>query len=402
MKSKQSQLTHLGDVLQNKESGLYIIETDLDDNDIEDYIKRFGVHSFVKEELIPSFGCSSFELLVIALCRQFECEELDCKRLSILSSRASQKEILIYDTLISIVRILGNGKSIVLLLYGELDLSSFKHEELAKLKYAVTHHGAKTIILSKLKRDGNEACDNLVTKIKLNTTYKMDNRKTKVHITYKHNDAHRSGIEAIKAGLELHKIPYSIDEYDIKYRSDIQWYENEIGASDRVIMFVIPEYLKSLDCMYEMTQLFQNGNVRQRVFPVVDMGKIPRNGDGLVLIQKHWEAIRTKKLDDVQGGMGNSNFLLDEIKKINDILKILDDFWEYIVHTNTGNYEDMIANNAEALVKEIGNNIDTYANVETGLFTPTNTTEPQMPKRILHQGDKAVYIEENNGIINIS
>ena len=132
------------------------------------------------------------------------------------------------------------------------------------------------------------------------------------------------------------------------------------------------------------------------------MGKIPRNGDGLVLIQKHWEAIRTKKMDDVQGGMGNSNFLLDEIKKINDILKILDDFWEYIVHTNTGNYEDMIANNAEALVKEIGNNIDTYANVETGLFTPTNTTEPQMPKRILHQGDKAVYIEENNGIINIS
>ena len=38
----------------------------------------------------------------------------------------------------------------------------------------------------------------------------MGNRKYKVHITYKHNDAHKSGIEAIKVGLDTHKIPYSI------------------------------------------------------------------------------------------------------------------------------------------------------------------------------------------------
>lgn len=50
---------------------------------------------------------------------------------------------------------LSKGKSAILLLYGEMDLCSFKHEELAKMNYAVTHHGIKTIVLSKLKDISN-------------------------------------------------------------------------------------------------------------------------------------------------------------------------------------------------------------------------------------------------------
>lgn len=86
MKSKQSQLTHLGDVLQKLKSGLYLVDTELDENKI---------------------------------------------------------------------MYLSKGKSAILLLYGEMELCSFKHEELAKMNYAVTHHGIKTIVLSKLKDISN-------------------------------------------------------------------------------------------------------------------------------------------------------------------------------------------------------------------------------------------------------
>lgn len=402
MKSKQNQLAHLGDVLLKLKSGLYLVDTELDENDIEYYINRLDEYSFNKEELIPSLGSSPFELLVIALCRQFECEELNRQRYSILGSRGSQKENLIYDTLISIVKILSKGKSAILLLYGEVDLCSFKHEELAKLNYAVTHHGIKTIVLSKLKNTDNKVCDKLITQIKLNSIYNMGNRKYKVHITYKHNDAHKSGIEAIKVGLDTHKIPYSIDEYDILYRDNIQEYEDEIGMSNVVIMFVIPEYLKSLDCMYEMTQLFKNGNVRQRVFPVVDMGDVPRNGDGLTQIKKYWQDEKSRKLDIVHNEPGSSGFLLEEIVKIDNILKTLDDFWKYVVHTNTGSYEDMIANNAEDLIKAMEKNMNISSFADAGNFIPSYATEPGNPRRIVHQGDKAVYVEKNEGTINIS
>ena len=50
----------------------------------------------------------------------------------------------------------------------------------------------------------------------------MGNRQYKVHITYKHDELHNSGIEAICAGLHTRNIPFSIDKYDILYRDNIQ------------------------------------------------------------------------------------------------------------------------------------------------------------------------------------
>ncbi len=207
-------------------------------------------------------------------------------------------------------------------------------------------------------------------------------------------------LQKLDSGLYL--IDTELDEYDILYRDNIQDYEDEIGVSDMVIMFVIPKYLESLDCMYEMTQLFKNGNVRQRVFPIVDMGNLPRNGDGLVKIQKYWQNKKERKSKQALDGSATSNFLLEEIRKINNILKILDEFWEYIVHTNTGKYEDMIANDAERLMMEIERCMDTSFLVNTDRFTPSYAAEPEKVSRIVNQGDKSVYIEKNEGTININ
>ena len=87
----------------------------------------------------------------------------------------------------------------------------------------------------------------------------MESRLDKVHISYKHDDEYKEALGAIRAGLEKSGIPYSIDTYDILYRDSIDEYEKEIGKADRVIMFVIPNYFRSLDCMFEMTQMFMCG-----------------------------------------------------------------------------------------------------------------------------------------------
>ena len=87
----------------------------------------------------------------------------------------------------------------------------------------------------------------------------MENRLGKIHISYKHDDNYNSAIDAIKKGLDNNGIAYTIDVDGIKYRDSIEEYEKEIGQANRVIMFVIPSYLKSLDCMFEMTQIFKIG-----------------------------------------------------------------------------------------------------------------------------------------------
>lgn len=77
----------------------------------------------------------------------------------------------------------------------------------------------------------------------------MENKLDKVHISYKRNDEYNYALYAIEAGLKKKNIPYSLDKYDITYKASIDTYEKEIGAANRVIMFVIPEYFKSIECI---------------------------------------------------------------------------------------------------------------------------------------------------------
>lgn len=397
-----NELSHLHSILPSLQSGLYLLETELTDEEIVNYFKEYRFYSFYTEELLPSRGGTPFEMFVMSLCWQFDCKELEGLRLAIINSSGQQKENIIYETLMRVIK-MSNGRTSVLLLYGEPDLSSFRHEELAVLNYSVCHNGMTTLILSKKKRNGclNQE-ENIVKYITLKSNYKMGNRQYKVHITYKHDELHNSGIEAICAGLHTRNIPFSIDKYDILYRDNIQRYEEEIGVSNIVIMFVIPGYLKSLDCMYEMTQLFKNGNVENRVFPIVDMGDIPRNGDGLSQIKNYWNDKKNRKAEQIKNEPGNSSYMIKEISKIDDILKTMDEFWEYIVHTNTGDYTEMVADNANLLLNEIEKQINVSSVFQDNKFTPTTETAPKQSRRIFQHGDKSIYVENNSGTININ
>lgn len=397
-----NELSHLHSILPSLQSGLYLLETELTDEEIVNYFKEYRFYSFYTEELLPSRGGTPFEMFVMSLCWQFDCKELEGLRLAIINSSGQQKENIIYETLMRVIK-MSNGRTSVLLLYGEPDLSSFRHEELAVLNYSVCHNGMTTLILSKKKSNGclNQE-ENIVKYITLKSNYKMGNRQYKVHITYKHDELHNSGIEAICAGLHTRNIPFSIDKYDILYRDNIQRYEEEIGVSNIVIMFVIPGYLKSLDCMYEMTQLFKNGNVENRVFPIVDMGDIPRNGDGLSQIKNYWNDKKNRKAEQIKNEPGNSSYMIKEISKIDDILKTMDEFWEYIVHTNTGDYTEMVADNANLLLNEIEKQINVSSVFQDNKFTPTTETAPKQSRRIFQHGDKSIYVENNSGTININ
>ena len=92
--------------------------------------------------------------------------------------------------------------------------------------------------------------------------------------------------------------------------------------------------------MFEMVQMFKMGNVKERLFPVVDLKGIPRNGDGLKTVKVYWTNEKNRKLEQMKSE-GNSDFMQDETRKINDILKYIDEFWDFLVHINTGNYEKM-------------------------------------------------------------
>lgn len=228
------------------------------------------------------------------------------------------------------------------------------------------------------------------------------NRLNKVHISYKHNTLYENALKAIIAGLKKNEIDYSIDRYDILYRDNIDDYEKEIGASDRIIMFVIPEYFESLDCMYEMTQIFKNGNIKNRIFPVVDMGRIPRNGDGLAKIKNFWQNEIKRKSERIGTEPGGSKYLLMEIERIDEIIKTLDDLWEYICRTSTGTYNDLIDNDAALLMEELKKAVPKVTAIIDEKFVPSIDTKPVTSHEVNQNGEKSIYIENNTGNIIIN
>ena len=278
------------------------------------------------------------------------------------------------------------------------------HEDLYKLKESLAHHKDVIIVTSKNKGIVKKECAPLIkTLVFKEQKYRlMENRLDRVHISYKNDDAHEEALKAVIAGLEKNNIAYSIDRYDILYGDSIDKYEEEIGASDRIIMFVIPPYFKSIECMYEMTQMFLNGKVRERIICLVDMEGIQRNGDGLGEIKDYWQGEKARKAQRMVNEPGGSRFISMEIRKIDEIIRTFDDLWFFICRDSTGNYKKLIENDAALLIEELNKTLPKVEAKIDEKLVPSGDTQPTVIRQTTQNGEKAVYIEDNTGSIIIN
>ena len=167
-------------------------------------------------------------------------------------------------------------------------------------------------------------------------------------------------------------------------------------------MFVIPDYLKSLDCMFEMTEIFKNGYVKERTFAVVDLGEMKRNGDSLKQLKDYWQGEKVRKLEMMKTEPGGSEFIMQETRKIDTIISTLDKFWLFICRESTGQYDKLIENDAALLVEEIGKAMTTQTGCSDEAFVAPGTTRPQSNRTTNQNGAGSVYVEENNGTLIIN
>lgn len=381
-------------------SGLYIIDTDLSDDEIEYSIKENDEFVYRKGSLIPTKGDSGFELLVIKLSYVCENDEIRDLRKFFLTEASENRDSILLTLLALILRNISAEKKAIIHIQGRYDLTLLTEYEMSLFSAALCGNENPIIVVNK-KRETNSMIKTISLK-KNNYTYKNMNRTEILHISYKHDVAYDNAIKAILTGLEKNGIPYSIDEYDIMYRDNIDDYEKEIGASDKVIMVVVPSYLESLDCMFEMTQMFRNGRVKERIFPVVDMGTIPRNGDSLKQVKDFWQNEIVRRSEQIKNEPGSSTFVIQEIQKINDIIKTLDDMWFFICRSFTGNFEKLIENDAALLIEIIKKSIPRIEAPIDEKFIPSDDTKPDGFKTVILNGEKSVFVENNIGTININ
>ena len=361
-------------------SGLYLLDTDLTDEEIKTHIRSNNSFKYISGNLIQTSKGNVFELFLVGLCHQCQNGDITALRDQLMTADEQRKDVIIYSLAIQILKHFSTSGKAVIHMLGRIDLSSIELEDLDKLDAALNCIDDTIVVICTQKNREKPMVEYVINKsLKgYNNNKIMENRLKKVYISYKHDENYNGAMEAIKRGLEKNGIYYS------------------------VIMFITASYLKSIDCMFEMTEIFKNSDVRNRVFPVVDMQPIPRNIYGLKEIKDYWSEQKVHASIQIQTEPGSSDYVINELLKIDAIIKNLDDFWYYLVHINTGSFKDMIDNDAALLMEEIQRvTARKTAELEEKIIS-MGENQPTVIRQITQNGEKSVYVEKNIGTININ
>lgn len=354
--NKNEQRTWIkNELLYNSCKGILVFESDLTDQEILDYIDGNDWISFYQHKHLPMMGECISESLFHGLVSKTDFENGIKLQLGILGKDVIRHRCILGQYLVAVFRILSHEKKCAIHLL-ENDCLSLSEEELMFYQKQLSDN-PKLSIFTLTSR-----CERFINKpyfIICQNKHYMNNKIPTVYISYKHYDdckdlakkeRYTKCIQNILIGLEKVSISYSIDYDKIQYRGSIKNFEEEIGNGLIVIAVITPEYLKSVGCMYELAQVFEKGDIHNRLFPIVD---IDRGIDAQNKLNDFW----MHEIEKAKSSCANRPFIPGsynmQIEKIDLIIKHLGAIWTYLCDRNAESLEAMTDNEAEKLIGEI-------------------------------------------------
>ena len=136
-------------------------------------------------------------------------------------------------------------------------------------------------------------------------------------------------------GLENKGIPYLRDKNDCNYKDNIKEFMDAIRAGKTVIVVFSRPYLKSKNCMYELSGILQDPSYKDRILPVVVDDTI-RDDQFYVELVKYWKETKDKQEDIVKQLVAIDPDMaepqqtkLDEINDVYGLLKVIKDYVDW-------------------------------------------------------------------------
>ena len=154
--NKNSQINMLKEWCSNPhiKSGIYSLDTDLNDCEIKECICAISKISYYNEKLIQYCNEPVIELFAIGLSARIECPELLALKRLYLSKEKSSR-IILYELLIQTFKYLSIREVTILHLTGDFDFSILSKDELAMLDGTIDHINKKVIIICKSNIENN-------------------------------------------------------------------------------------------------------------------------------------------------------------------------------------------------------------------------------------------------------
>ena len=182
------------------------------------------------------------------------------------------------------------------------------------------------------------------------------NEDDSIYVSYNWESASKNIVEFLCFVLETNRIPFKRDKKDCHYLDNIKNFMDTIRNGKTVIVVFSRPYLKSKNCMYELSGIMEDTSYIERILPVVVDDGI-REPVFYADLAEYWKGQRDNQnelverlraIDPVLAGPEEDN--LKEIEAIYSFLPVIK---RYIDWTNVENLDYMSATRFSTILRKI-------------------------------------------------
>ncbi|MBD2127250.1 leucine-rich repeat domain-containing protein [Microcoleus sp. ZQ-A2] len=157
-----------------------------------------------------------------------------------------------------------------------------------------------------------------------------------IFISYAWGGENEEYVNNLDRTLQEKGITIIRDKRDLGYKGLIKDFMERIGRGKCVIAVISDKYLKSPNCMFELVQVAKNGEIRDRIFPIVLADAQIYKPVARIKYIQHWEN-EIKELDEAMRGVGAANLqgFREEIDQYTEIRNTIAELTNLLKDMNT-------------------------------------------------------------------
>ena len=223
------------------------------------------------------------------------------------------------------------------------------------------------------------------------------NPNNPVYISYSREDSDAL-VATIVNRFESEGVSVKLDMRDNGPGNSIKAFEDEIGRASQVIVILSDKYFESLDCMYEMAVITENGNIPNRVTFIDNLGVVTRKTESYELIKSKWK----EKYDSCQVEDPTNLISLEQKREIAMIYHHIDVFWKYVKDQVSFSRFEVEADDASRLVDKIKEQLSNiHPLLDKQFIDPlNNSSAPTNITHVTQTGRHAVSVGVINGDVH--
>ncbi|WP_420130542.1 COR domain-containing protein [Longimicrobium sp.] len=127
-----------------------------------------------------------------------------------------------------------------------------------------------------------------------------------VFVSYAWTKESTEVVDKLQEALACNDITLLRDKDEVRYKDSIVSFMQRIGRGKAIVVILSKKYLESKNCMFELTEVAERGDVRDRVFPIILGDADIYDGISRVGYVRYWEQ-KKAELDAAIKGVSGEN-----------------------------------------------------------------------------------------------